>query len=211
MKEGELPDRRLVKEMLEGNEQAFERFFAEYFPGLYRFALARLDRDKAAAEEVVQSAMCKAVSKLNTYRGEAALFTWLCTICRNEIWNYLNARKHEYFPAGIDNDPEIVAALESLLITSKERPDHAALRHELAAFVQTALNALPSHYADVLEWKYIDGLPVKEIAAKLNLGSKAAESLLTRARIAFRDAFCSLSSGEAWPSYILKNLGTEKL
>ena len=42
-------------------------------------------------------------------------------------------------------------------------------------------------YGDALEWKYVQGLSVKEIAARLNLGAKAAESLMTRARQAFRD------------------------
>ena len=54
-------------------------------------------------------------------------------------------------------------------------------------------NAL-SHYADALEWKYIDEIPVQEIAARLGLGAKAAESLLTRARHAFRDAFRTLGA-----------------
>ena len=52
----------------------------------------------------------------------------------------------------------------------------------LAAFVQRVLDQLPSHYADALEWKYIDEVPVQEIASRLGLGPKAAESLLTRAR-----------------------------
>ena len=71
--------------MLGGNEEAFEELFERFFPALYRFALARLAGDPDAAEEVVQSTLIKAVAKLATYRGEAALLTWLCTICRHEI------------------------------------------------------------------------------------------------------------------------------
>ena len=48
----------------------------------------------------------------------------------------------------------------------------------------------------------MEGLPVKEIAEHLDLGLKAAESLLTRARQAFRDAFLSVSSGAAWQSFL---------
>ena len=50
------------------------------------------------------------------------------------------------------------------------------------------LDALPGRYGEALEWKYIDGLSVREIAARLELGEKATESLLTRARESFRDA-----------------------
>jgi len=57
------------------------------------------------------------------------------------------------------------------------------------------LDRLPPRYAAALEWKYIDGLPVNEIAARLELTSKAAESMLTRAREAFREGFSILARG----------------
>ena len=44
----------------------------------------------------------------------------------------------------------------------------------------------------MLEWKYVDGLPVQEIAQRLAIGPKAAESLLTRAREAFRAAMLEM-------------------
>jgi TonB-dependent Receptor Plug Domain/Sigma-70, region 4 len=62
-----------------------------------------------------------------------------------------------------------------------------------------AVRHLPSHYADALEWKYIDEAPVQEIATRLGLGPKAAESLLTRARVAFRDAFRTLAAAAEPP------------
>ncbi len=57
------------------------------------------------------------------------------------------------------------------------------------------LDALPRAYGDALEWKYVHGHSVREIAARLNLGEKAAESLLTRARQAFRDGFAAVTQG----------------
>ena len=63
----------------------------------------------------------------------------------------------------------------------------------MASLVRRVLDTLPPHYADALEWKYIDEVPVQEIAGRLGLGVKAAESLLTRAREAFRDAFGTMA------------------
>ena len=80
----ERSDRAFVRRLLRGDEEAFAEFFDGYFPRLYRFALARL-RDEDDAEEVVQATLIRATRKLSTYRGEAALFTWLCTFCRHEI------------------------------------------------------------------------------------------------------------------------------
>ena len=78
-------DTSLARRMLAGDESAFDAFFETYFPGLYRFALARLDGNADAAEDVTQATLCAAIRKIGTYRGEAALFTWLCTFCRHEL------------------------------------------------------------------------------------------------------------------------------
>ena len=72
-------------------------------------------------------------------------------------------------------------------------PKAALWRAELVRLIQAALDCLPGHYGDVLEWKYVDGLSVKEIAERLAIGPKAAESYLTRARGAFREAIAAIS------------------
>lgn len=189
-------DRQLAHRMLAGEEAAFEEFFDGYFPGLYRFALARLRGDDDAAEEVAQVTLCKAISKLGTYRGEAGLFTWLCTFCRHEIsaWH----RRRGWAGRRIDlieDIPEVRAALESLPAGLVEAPDAALDRKEVGRLVQVALDRLPPHYGNALEWKYLDDIPVKEIAVRLGLSPKAAESLLTRARESFREAFSALVPG----------------
>ena len=179
--------------MLAGDERAFDEFFDGHFPGLYRFALTRLNHDEDAAEDVAQATICKAMTKLDTYRGEAALFTWLCTFCRHEISAYyrrnqISARRLDL----IEDTPEVRAALESMG-EMFDGPEKAFDRAEVGRLVQVALDQLPPHYGNVLEWKYLEGLPVKEIASRLGLSPKAAESLLTRARDTFRDAFTSLT------------------
>jgi len=192
-----MSDLALARRLLAGDESAFEEFFADYFPRLYRFARARLGGNEDAAEEVVQSALIRAVEKLQTYRGEAALFTWLCTICRREIATWLGRAARTPEVSLIDDHPEIRGALDALTAFASRDPDSDLRRQELARLVQVTLDHLPARYADALEWKYIQGLSVDEIADRLGLGYKAAESLLTRARQAFRDGF-SLVGGD-WP------------
>ena len=80
-----MDDRVLVRRMVAGEERAFDVFFNRYFPPLYRFATARLDGDADSAEDAVQMALTKAMMKIHTFRGEAALMTWLHTFCRREI------------------------------------------------------------------------------------------------------------------------------
>lgn len=179
--------------MLAGDEAAFGEFFEGNFPGLFRFAMPRMNHDADAAEEVAQATLCAAISKLRTYRGEAALFTWLCTFCRHEISAYYRRMNREPVTARLlESDPEVLGALDSLSVLTGNEPDEALRRSEVARLVHVTLDRLPSRYADALEWKYVDGFSVKEIAARLGLTPKAAESLLTRARVAFRDGFSTL-------------------
>jgi RNA polymerase sigma-70 factor (ECF subfamily) len=190
-------DLDLVRRMLQGDEAAFERFFDAIYPALYRFASARLDGDRDAAAEVAQAAICKAIRKLHTFRGEAALLTWLTTFCRRELYAYTTRHHTRLEVMLVDDDPEVQAALESLRRFDVKDLDASLDRARVASLVQRVLDHLPSHYADALEWKYIDEASVEEVGQRLGLGVKAAESLLTRARRAFRDAFHTIAP--AWP------------
>ncbi len=194
MTEATTDDRGLVRRMLAGEEEAFDRFFEGHFSRLYRFALARLNHDTDAAEDIVQVTLCKAVSGLKGYRFESALFTWLCTICRREIAAYYERQGRRPNPVSlVEDSPEVWAALDSLAAAGEGDPERQMQRQDIARLVQVTLDALPSSYGDALEWKYVHGLSVKEIAARLNLGLKAAESLLTRAREAFRGGFSAVT------------------
>ena len=63
---------------------------------------------------------------------------------------------------------------------------------ETTRLIQVALDQLPTHYGDALEWKYVYGFSVDEIAAKLGIGFEAAQSLLARAKRAIsRDLRCA--------------------
>ena len=78
------------------------------------------------------------------------------------------------------------AALESLEF---EDPDAAVNRMTLEKIVQLTLDYLPENYSKALEWKYLEGLSVDEIAGRLGTGVVAAQSMLARARTAFRKGF----------------------
>jgi RNA polymerase sigma-70 factor, ECF subfamily len=189
-------DKALVERMLRGDEGAFQVFFDECFPGVYRFALSHVAFDAAAAEDVAQATLCKAIAKLATYRGEAALFTWLCTFCRHEISAYYRREGRVQRQVELSEDsPEVRAALDLLAQGAAVDPERLLHSREVARLVQIALDHLPRRYGDALEWKYVEGLSVAEIAGRLSVGPKAAESLLTRAREAFREGFGALCQG----------------
>ena len=189
-------DRRLIKQLLAGDERAFDRFFEDNFARLFRFALIRLSDDPDAAREVAQITLSKAIHKLHTYKAEAALFTWLCAICRNETSDWL-ARQGRYRDhiVLVEDFPDVRAAIDSFQSPEQLNPEAHYKRVELLRLIQVALDQLPPNYGDVLEWKYIEGHSVKEIAAHMNLGTEATQSLLARAKKAFADVYSSLADG----------------
>jgi RNA polymerase sigma-70 factor (ECF subfamily) len=182
-------DAALIAAMLAGDEAAFRVFFETYFPRVYRFALPRLGNDAEGCKEVVQSTLVKAMRALGGFRGEAALFSWLCQICRRQIADYLRAHKrHHQNVVLIDDTPGLREALESIAAPASDEPMQGYGNAETRRLVQSVLDRLPSRYGDVLEWKYIEGRSVEEIGALLGVGQTAAQSLLARARVAFREA-----------------------
>lgn len=190
-------DRALVRRLQAGDEAAFDELFADQVPRLFRIVLARLGHDGDQAEDLVQAALAKALRKLNTYRGEAALLTWLTTFCRHEISaHYERAARRPEGPARVEEAPEIAAALELL---EDDDPERGALRREVRSLVQATLDRLPERYGAVLAWKYLEELPVKEIAARLEMTPVSVQSLLQRARAAFRDGFRGVGAAAGLP------------
>lgn len=184
-------EKNLVRRMIAGDERAFEEFTDGYVPILYRFARRRLDGNGELARDIVQATMCKVIAKLTSFRGEAALTTWLCACCRNEIAAHFRQRNRPLREA--EPIREEVASDASLNPVILDDPEEGLLRRESSHLVHVTLDSLPPHYSKALEWKYLDRLPVAEIARRLELGPKAAESLLTRARQAFRKGYLSLA------------------
>src|SRR3970282_978824 len=197
----DLQDRRLVKRLLAHDHEAFRQFFDGYFPRLYRFARTRLGDDPETTKEIVHVSLSKAVRKLGTYRGEAALFTWLCTICRNEINDHVERvvreRKHVVLTEDL---PDVRAAVDALTAPASDEPEANFRRLEPTRLIQVALDPRPTHYGNVLEWKYIYGFSVVEIAAKLGVGLDAAQSVLARAKRAFHDVYGALTRDIVTPN-----------
>jgi RNA polymerase sigma-70 factor (ECF subfamily) len=183
-------DRALVARMGAGDQRAFDEFFRSSAPRLAAFAARRSGLDAASVEDVVQSTLIKAIRNLASYRGEAALITWLTEICRHELADVYRKAARRPDHASLD---EVNSASAQLGVPAQLR---VPAQHEPTAQVDTemrrsavirALDALPERYALALEAKYRDGFSVDEIAHSLGLTSTAAQSLLARARDAFRE------------------------
>jgi len=194
MKEEQL----LIRRMLGGDEQAFEAFFNAYFARVYRFALPRLNGDTEATREVVQATLAKAMRRIGDFRGDSALFTWMCQICRREAVDHIRSRRrHLKHVVLIDDRPDLRSAIDALEAPEEYDLVKAYGREEVGRQVRVVLDRLPSNYGDALEWKYMEGSSVEEIGERLGIGTIAAQSLLARARTAFREALEQVFGAEA--------------
>lgn len=174
-------ERELVRRMRAGEERAFEAFADHYIPALHRFASSRVREDRELVRELVQATVVKAIEHLDGYRGEAPLFTWLCACCRNEI--AMHFRRN---PSWRSVAPVEEGSGDDETMWPGDTPEDVAIGNERDDLVHQALDHLPPRYAAALEWKYLRGESVNEIAARMEITAKAAESLLTRSRLAFR-------------------------
>lgn len=185
-------DRQLVARLLAGDEASFKAFFEEYFDRLFRFAMSRTRGDADLSQEAAQRAMCRASRRLDSYRGDASLFTWLAQICRNELADLLAARQRDdrRMPS-LDAGGE--ASDLARRVAGPDSADPAAVQQvrDVAGAVRTVLDELPGRYGEVLEWKYFDDSSVEQIAARLGTSFEAAQSMLARARVAFRSAMAT--------------------
>ncbi|WP_187276432.1 RNA polymerase sigma factor [Parahaliea maris] len=183
--------------MLAGDERALRRFMDEYFPRLYRYLVLRM-RNRDDVEDLVQVTLTQAARKLETYRGEASLLTWLITIARHEMHRHLQREAaREDRTTTFLNDELLSAVVEALASESEASPEWQRRRQEVTQLVQLTLDQLPEHYATALELKYIEGFSSLEIGSRLGLSDAATQSLLARARRAFRE-ICGEALHQAW-------------
>jgi RNA polymerase sigma-70 factor (ECF subfamily) len=170
-------ERAIREAVLAGDTAAWRAWFAEYFDRLAAYARWRCGGLADLADDVTQEAWLTAVRRLRSFDPEAGpFFSWLCGIAANAARNALRARRRlERRTRPLAGD------------APASGPDRAAI--EKAERVAAALAALPPHYEAVLRAKYLDRLTVDEMAAARGDSPKAVESLLTRARHAFREAY----------------------
>lgn len=162
---------------------------------LYQFCLYRVGGRSHLCEEAVQSALVQAMQQLEHYdpgRCGSNIFPWLTGLARNEIRRIL---KREKATLSLDQLWQTMDQhLLSLFARLEAEPiaEEALLRAETREMVNVTMSQLPPHYREALEGKYVSGLSVEVLAQQHNTSMKAMESLLGRARKAFRSTFLAL-------------------
>ena len=189
-------DSRWHKRALAGDRDAVTALADAALAPLYRFCLYRVGRDPHLCEDVVQETLVKAIREIDRYdpdRAKGNIFGWLTGLARNEI---RRALVHRTSAASLEAlwsrmDKQLLSLYAAL--DSEPYGDQLLQRDETREMVNAAMSQLPPQYGEALEAKYVLGRSVREIAASWKVSEKSVESLLGRARTAFRTAFLALT------------------
>jgi len=174
-------ERGLRDAVLSGDERAWRTWYDEAYPGLYRYVLWRCGGLRDGADEVVQETWLTAVRRVRTFDPGAGSFAaWLRGIAANLLRNHFRRQQRRRTRALAED-------------VADRRSAEAIEQRRQAENVARALAALPPRYEDVLRAKYLDGHSVADVADARGETVKAVESLLSRARVAFREAFTEVS------------------
>jgi RNA polymerase sigma-70 factor (ECF subfamily) len=165
-----------------------ETVFREHAPRIFHIARRMLNND-ADAEDVTQNVLLQVIRKLDTFRGDAQITTWLHRVTVNEALAFrekrANRQKHETH----DTADELLetAPADGKVKRWNTGPDEPVLEAEQTAAIEKAIGSLPGPFRDVYVLADVEGLPNDEIAGMLGLSVPAVKSRLHRARLRMRD------------------------
>ncbi|WP_454052668.1 RNA polymerase sigma factor [Clostridium sp. Marseille-Q7071] len=164
-----MDDKEIIKSILEGNKNDFEKILIKYDKKVYGF-ICKLIGDKHIAQDLAQETFLKAYRNLYNFDRNKNFITWLFTIAKNTSLNYLKSNESKSFEK-IDEEfahdltPEVV-------IENKENMKEL---YEL-------IHSLPEKYRVLILLKYVEKLTAEDIGKVLNLPKGKVESRLYIAR-----------------------------
>jgi RNA polymerase sigma-70 factor (ECF subfamily) len=173
-------DASLIAATLAGDNAAFGRLVGLYQDRLYN-SLVRVLGSADDAADIVQDAFVQAYTKLNTFRGTSAFYTWLYRIAFNLAMSHA---RREHKTASLDGIKSLVGDEP---MDGQPSAEQGVLEQERAEMVHAALNQLSMDYRQILVLREIDGCRYDEIAEILDLPVGTVRSRLFRARLHMRD------------------------
>ena len=173
-------DNDLVKKIRKGKQDAFKILYLKYSDLLFAYILHNLRNNQEVASDIWQDTWCVAVEKIDNFQFKSGFFTWLCAIAKNKIHDYYRQTKRQ---------SSFVSTEKLQFDIDSEEIDIELIDTETQSNVVTVLANLTDEYNYLLTAKYIENKNTDKIALEIGKSYKATESMLTRAREAFRKKF----------------------
>jgi RNA polymerase sigma-70 factor (ECF subfamily) len=181
----QVDEQKLVEKILKKDEKAFRFFYNRYYKQIFNFIYQKTKRYHLA-EELTQDTFVDFLEALRDFRYQSSLKTFIFSIAKNKTIDWLRKKKIKKIIFSMLPN-YVVEGLKIVLLD--EELEKKALTKKIAS----VFSKLPNDYRRILRQKYIEEIKVEKIAQNFNLGFKATESLLFRARKAFVKIFKDIS------------------
>ena len=173
-------DEELVHRAQDGDPAAFDEIVERHKGAVFRAALAAL-RNREDAEDVTQETFMTAYRKLDTFRGESQLRTWLSRIAWNKS---MDQRRRGRFRTFLHLDePDAVE-----LPTPEADPERSTLAGSVHAKIRREIDRLPENLRDTLLLASGGDLDYETIASMLGVREGTIKSRVHEARALLRSA-----------------------
>ena len=193
-------ERHLIARLQAGDDAAVRELADRYGSRIFQLAL-RYMKNREDAEEVTQDVLMKVYRKVDAFRGDSALSSWIYRITFNTAMSRLRSSRLE---RQADQERERTLTAE----TDQDRPraprqpadwsrmpDEALLRAQLRAAVAAAIEELPEIYRAPVVLRDIQGLSTEEASTRLKLKDQTLKSRLHRGRLMLRHKLQAFTTG----------------
>lgn len=154
-----------------------EKIYREYFSTVYCYMLS-LSKDPTVAEEITQETFFRAMKKVDEFRGDCAVQTWLCQIAKNIYYNYLRKKSRS----------DSIEESQTGLMREDESPEDKLVRKEWSAQIHKILHNMNEPYKEVFMLRVFGELSFKEIGDLFDKTDTWARVTYHRARNIIREA-----------------------
>ncbi len=172
-----MEDHELVQKISQGDEKALFEMYRVYQKPLEKFIYKRVC-DQSLTDEILQDVFIHALESLRDFRFQCSVKTFIYTIARNKIIDYIRKKKIKKI---------LFSTMPSYIVESLIQVDFndEIEKKELQEKLEQTFAELPHEYQIILRLKYIENKSVQDIAEIFLKTFKSTESLLFRARRAF--------------------------
>jgi RNA polymerase sigma-70 factor (ECF subfamily) len=190
-------DAELIKALRASDPAAAERLVSMFGDRAYRLAIA-ITRNQQDAEEAVQDAFWNVIRKIDTFRRDAALGSWIYRITANAAYRSRRSGARRRDEISLD---EVLPFFHENgryadpIVDWSTELDDPAVQNELRSVLTSALEELPDHYRAVIILHDVEGLSMAEVADCLDITVPTAKARAHRARLLLRQRLAGFMSG----------------
>lgn len=182
----DLEDERFLRRLVRRDEAAFS-ILVEHYKSMVLRCTRSILHNPAEAEDAAQDAFVMIFKRVDTFRGESSLKTWVYRIARNTALNRLRSlsRRHYAGHESLDSVRELAQDPDDSP-SRRTTPEGDLERRELASSLNSHLDSIDATHREILILRDVEELSYDEIAVALDLTVGTVKSRIFRARAAMR-------------------------